>query len=145
MVTEWGMSDRIGPLFYGSEGEILSEETIDGKRLQRRSGKHYRRRSACHCGNVPQACFELLSKHTDILHNMARVLIERETIHTEEVQMLMEGKTAEEVMQFMDRKENAAAHNSTTTNTQMPSDTQPTQQAQNANTNTPSANDSANN
>ena len=146
MVTEWGMSDRIGPLFYGSEGEIFV-----GRNYQTEKGYSDEVANTIdeEVRAIVETCHkrasELLSKHTDILHNMARVLIERETIHTEEVQMLMEGKTAEEVMQFMDRKENAAAHNSTTTNTQMPSDTQPTQQAQNANTNTPSANDSANN
>ena len=146
MVTEWGMSDRIGPLFYGSEGEIFV-----GRNYQTEKGYSDEVANTIdeEVRAIVETCHkrasELLSKHTDILHNMARVLIERETIHTEEVQMLMEGKTAEEIMQFMDRKENAAAHNSTTTNTQMPSDTQPTQQAQNANTNTPSANDSANN
>ena len=36
---------------------------------------------------------------------MARVLIERETIYTDEVNMIMEGKTAEEVIAFMDGKD----------------------------------------
>lgn len=33
---------------------------------------------------------------------MARLLVERETIFTEEVDMLMEGKSVEEIMEFMD-------------------------------------------
>ena len=38
----------------------------------------------------------------DVMHNMARVLFERETIHTAEVEMLMAGKSAEEVIASMD-------------------------------------------
>ena len=36
---------------------------------------------------------------------MARVLIERETIYQEEVDLIMAGKTAKEVMEYMDNKE----------------------------------------
>ena len=36
---------------------------------------------------------------------MARLLVERETIFTEEVDMLMEGKSVEEIMEFMDENE----------------------------------------
>lgn len=112
MVTEWGMSDRIGPLFYGSDGEIFV-----GRNYQTEKG--YSEEVAniideevraivetCH-----KRATELLSGKLDVLHNMARVLLEKETIHTEEVQMLMDGKTSEEVIAFMDereRKEEAA-------------------------------------
>ncbi|MDE5666894.1 MAG: hypothetical protein K2I29_01495, partial [Clostridia bacterium] len=37
--------------------------------------------------------------------NMARVLIERETIYTEEVDMLMEGKSVEEILKYMDEED----------------------------------------
>ena len=106
MVTEWGMSDRIGPLFYGSDGEIFvgrsyqteksySEEVANTIDEEVRSIVE-----TCH-----KRATELLSGKLDILHNMARVLLEKETIHTEEVQMIMEGKTAEEVIAFMDERE----------------------------------------
>jgi hypothetical protein len=36
---------------------------------------------------------------------MAKVLIERETIYSEEVDMLMEGKSAEEIIEFMDKND----------------------------------------
>ena len=41
----------------------------------------------------------------DVLHNMARILFEKETIHTDEVNMLMAGKSVEEVIAFMDKRE----------------------------------------
>ena len=45
---------------------------------------------------------EILTEKMDVMHNMARVLFERETIHTAEVEMLMAGKSAEEVIASMD-------------------------------------------
>ena len=47
---------------------------------------------------------EILKGKLDILHNMAKVLITKETIHTDEVNMLMQGKSAAEVIDFIDVK-----------------------------------------
>ena len=38
---------------------------------------------------------------------MARLLIERETIYGEEVYMVMEGKTLEEILEYIEHKESA--------------------------------------
>ena len=106
MVTEWGMSDRIGPLFYGSEGEVFV-----GKNYQ--TEKSYSEEIANiideEVRDIVEGCHkratEILSSKIDVLHNMARVLVEKETIHTEEVDMLMQGKSVEEVVAFMDRRD----------------------------------------
>ena len=42
---------------------------------------------------------------------MARVLIERETIYGEEVNLIMEGKSAEDVIAFMDENEGRLSEN----------------------------------
>ena len=54
---------------------------------------------------------KLLSENRSILDNMARVLIERETIYTEEVDMLIEGKTYDEVIKYMDEHDGDRAEN----------------------------------
>lgn len=108
MVTEWGMSDRIGPIYYGSNGEIFV-----GRDYQTEKG--YSEEIAgvideevraiiesCH-----QRAAQILTEKLDVLHNMARVLVERETIHTEEVEMLVKGATVEEVFAYMDKADNA--------------------------------------
>ena len=108
MVTEWGMSDRIGPIYYGSNGEIFV-----GRDYQTEKG--YSEEIAgvideevraiiesCH-----QRATQILTEKLDVLHNMARVLVERETIHTEEVEMLVKGATVEEVFAYMDMADNA--------------------------------------
>ena len=130
MVTEWGMSDRIGPLFYGSEGEIFV-----GRNYQTEKGYSDEVANTIdeEVRAIVESCHkratELLTQHTDVLHNMARVLIEKETIHTEEVQLLMQGKSAEDVIAYMEEKEKAADAKASTS--------QPPQSAQTANTSQP--------
>lgn len=108
MVTEWGMSDRIGPVFYGSEGEIFV-----GRNYQTEKGYSDEIANIIdeEVREIVESCHkratQLLTEKIDVLHNMARVLVEKETIHTEEVAMLMEGKTADEVIEFMDNREAA--------------------------------------
>ena len=109
MVTEWGMSDRIGPLFYGSEGEIFV-----GRSYQTEKGYSDEMANIIdeEVREIVESCHkratELLTKNLQVLHNMARVLIEKETIHTEEVGMLMEGKSADEVIAFIEKGDQKA-------------------------------------
>ena len=112
MVTEWGMSEKVGPVSYGSDKEIFigrdmashvtySEETaaVIDEEVQRIINEGLERAR------------ELLAKNKKLLDVMARVLVERETIFTEEVDLIMKGKTAEEVIDFMDKNERTLSQN----------------------------------
>lgn len=113
MVTEWGMSERLGLLAYGSDSQtvflgkdmethnVYSDETarvIDEEMRKIIDDAHVR-------------ATKLLTENRSVLDNMARVLIERETIYTEEVDMLIEGKSVEEVLKFMDEQDSKHAEN----------------------------------
>ncbi len=112
MVTEWGMSDRVGLVTYQSDNPIFlgrdmeahntySEETagvIDEEVHKIIEAAHER-------------AVKLLTENRKVLDNMARVLIERETIYTEEVDMLLDGATAEDVYRHMDKYEKAEQEN----------------------------------
>ena len=112
MVTEWGMSEKVGPISYGSDKEVFigrdmashvnySEQTagiIDEEIRKIIDGGLKRAR-------------DLLAKNKNLLDNMARLLVERETIFSEEVDMLMEGKSVEEIMAFMDENERTLREN----------------------------------
>lgn len=103
MVSQWGMSDKLGPVFYGSDGEVflgnsyqqhkqfseVTSATIDSEASKIISECHDKAR-------------EILKDNIQILQNMAHVLLERETIHTEEVNMLIKGASAEEVIAYID-------------------------------------------
>ena len=112
MVTEWGMSEKVGPVSYSSEKEIFigrdmashvsySEETaaIIDEEVQRIINEGL------------EKARDLLSKNKKLLDVMARVLVERETIFTEEVDLIMKGATAEEVIDFMDKNERTLSEN----------------------------------
>ncbi len=103
MVTEWGMSERIGLISYGSDAPVFlgrdyeqhnvySEETagVIDEEIKAIIDRAYERAK------------KLLSEHRAILDNMARVLVERETIYTAEVDMLMNGADFKEVLAFME-------------------------------------------
>ena len=112
MVTEWGMSERVGlvtyqadnPIFLGRDMEAhnsYSEETagiIDEEVHKIIENAHAR-------------AVELLTANRKVLDNMARVLVERETIYTDEVDMLLDGASVEDVYRYMDTKEKAAEEN----------------------------------
>ena len=103
MVTEWGMSERVGLVSYASGGPVFI-----GRDFEER--KSYSEEVAGIIDEEVKAIItaqyerakKLLSEHRDILDNMARVLVERETIYTEEVDMLMAGKSYKEVLDYME-------------------------------------------
>ena len=112
MVTEWGMSEKVGPISYASDKEFFI-----GRDMQ--SHVTYSEQTAAIIdqevrdiveGGLAKAR-ELLGKNKNLLDNMARLLVERETIFTEEVDMLMDGKSVEEIMKFMDENERTLQEN----------------------------------
>ena len=104
MVTELGMSDKVGPVNYGSDDQIFI-----GRDYQTRTSysealaKLIDEEVESIIKNAHEKAQKMLSENKEILDKMARLLIERETIYSEEVNMLMEGKSVEEIMDFMDK------------------------------------------
>ena len=113
MVTEFGMSDKLGLISYSNDSQPVflgkdmathnaySEDTakmIDDEVREIISAQHERAR-------------KLLSENRSILDNMARVLVERETIYAEEVEMLLEGKSYAEVLAYMDEEDKKESRN----------------------------------
>ena len=61
---------------------------------------------------------KLLKENRSVLDNMSRVLVEKETIYTEEVAMLMKGASYKEVIAFMEEREGVHESNPFATATQ---------------------------
>ncbi len=112
MVTEWGMSEKIGPISYGSDKELFIGRDMQSHVTysEEIAGIIDEEIKSIVMGSLDKAR-ELLSKNSKLLHNMARLLVERETIFSEEVDMLMEGKSVEEIMEFMDKNERSLSEN----------------------------------
>ncbi len=103
MVSEWGMSDKVGPVFYGSDGEVFVGRSYQS---QKSFSEDMAKTIDLEVRAIVEQCHvratKILTEKINILHNMARVLFERETIHHDEVNMLMENKSVEEVVAYID-------------------------------------------
>ena len=112
MVTEWGMSERVGLVTYQSDSPIFLGRDMEAHNSysEEMAGvideEVHKIIEAAH-----ERAMKLLTENRKVLDNMARVLIERETIYTEEVDMLLEGATVDEVYAHMDKFEKAESEN----------------------------------
>jgi cell division protease FtsH len=93
MVTEWGLSDKVGPIFHGSSEDVYAyggrqtssmrsektAETIDSevKRLVDEGYKTAR---------------DILTQNIDQLHLLAKALIEHETLSGDQIKLVISGK-----------------------------------------------------
>jgi len=112
MVTEWGMSDKVGPISYGSDKEVfIGRDMASHVSYSEETAAIIDEEIRTIVDGGLQKARELLKKNRVLLDNMARLLVERETIFSEEVDMLMQGKSVEEIMKFMDENERTLSEN----------------------------------
>ena len=106
MVTEWGMTDKIGLVSFG-EGE----EVFVGRNYQKQIP--YSQELAYtidqEVKNIIDTAHkqakEILNSKKDVIEKVVKILIDKETIYKEEFEMLYNGATVEEVEQAIDKKE----------------------------------------
>jgi cell division protease FtsH len=108
MVMEYGMSNKFGFMGFDSDAEVFigrdyhsrmqhsdktaSEIDIEIKRILDFNFERAKK---------------ILSDNIELLHNMSKLLLEKETIYKQEVDMLVEGKSVEEIIEHMDKQEKA--------------------------------------
>jgi len=95
MVTKWGLSDKMGPLMYEEdEGEVFLGRTAGGAGSN--VSADTKRQIDEEIRNIIDDCYataeKLLQENVDKLHVMAEALMEYETIDTEQIDDIMEGK-----------------------------------------------------
>ena len=104
MVTELGMSDKIGPVNYGSDDQIFVGRDYQARTVYSEAlAKLIDEEVQTIINDAHKKSVELLSANKDKLELMARLLIEKETIYTEEVNMIMRGESFESICAYMDK------------------------------------------
>lgn len=106
MVTQWGMSKAIGNMYLGGDKEVFLgrdygtthsySDDLGGvidKEIKKILDDCYKR------------ALEILQNNRQVMDNMVKVLFEKDTIYTEEVNMLFDGKSADEVIAYIDEKQ----------------------------------------
>jgi cell division protease FtsH len=95
MVTQWGMSERLGPIQYGEREEMvflgrgISETRNYSDKVAQEIDEEVRKL----VDEARQRTYQLLMTHRDKLDLVAERLLEVETIHAEEFNALMRGDT----------------------------------------------------
>lgn len=99
MVTEWGMSDEIGNFFLGGSHEVFIGRDYQA---QHTYSEEIAAKIDVEIKKILDECYakaiKILSENRSVLDNMVRVLFEKETIYTAEVDALIKGASASEVI-----------------------------------------------
>lgn len=105
MVTEWGMSEKLGNIFLGGSHEVFlgrdyGQANTYSNEIQGEVDQEVKKILD---SNYARA-LEIIKANRSVMDNMVKVLYAKDTIYTNEVNMLFEGKTAEEVCAFIDER-----------------------------------------
>ena len=94
MVCEWGMSEKMGPLTYGSKEEqvFLGKDFSSQKNFSDQTAKLIDQEVKTLVMGGYDRATELLQKNRDILENLSQALLERETLNAVEVKNIIDGK-----------------------------------------------------
>lgn len=107
MVTEWGMSGskKIGKVYYGGEQEVfLGRDYQNTKAYSESTASEIDAEVNKIVEKAYATAIDILNSHRKEMDMMARLLLERETIYTEEVDMIMQGVAYDEIVAELDKR-----------------------------------------
>ncbi len=107
MVSNWGMSEKLGPLTFGKKEELV----FLGKELSQQA--NYSEETARLIDNEMRSIVEeayekaisLIRKNEKSLHRLAEALLERESLEGEEIDLIIEGKELKPLSDKTDKKQ----------------------------------------
>ncbi len=105
MVTKWGLSDNMGPLSYGEdEGEVfLGRSVTQHKAVSDLTAKQIDEDVRRVINRNYERAKQLLIDNMDKLHTMAKLLMKYETIDSDQIDAIMEGREPGEPKDWTDR------------------------------------------
>ncbi len=94
MVCELGMSETLGPINYSSgDGEVfLGRDFAVHKDISEATAERIDEEVYKIVEVGMEKAMKTLKEHEELLHNMSRILIERETLDAEEIEMVIRGE-----------------------------------------------------
>ena len=95
MVTEWGMSDKLGPLRYNDNQEevFLGHAVTQTKNVSEATSKLIDEEIRRIVDEADETCREIIGANVEQLHAIANALLEYETLTGDEVLALTRGET----------------------------------------------------
>jgi cell division protease FtsH len=94
MVCEWGMSEKMGPLTYGSKEEqvFLGRDMSNQKNFSDETAKLIDQEVKSLVMGGYKTAHKILTDHRDSLEKMALALLDRETLNLTEINEIIDGK-----------------------------------------------------
>ncbi len=95
MICEWGMSEKLGPVSYGSNEEeiFLGREVTKHKDISDKTAEMI----DAEVKNIVQAAMKraekILEENLDVLHRLSEELLEREILDGDEIDKIIKGET----------------------------------------------------
>ena len=104
MVKHWGMSDVLGPQAYGEDdGEVfLGKQVTKHKHISEDTFKDVDSEIKKIIDTNYEHAYKILKENEDILHSMAKALVEFETIDKDQIDDLMDRKPMREAAVIID-------------------------------------------
>lgn len=105
MVTEWGMSEKIGVINLSKNNEnIFSRNEYDIKQTSAKVSETIDAEIKKILDINFEKAIKILSERRELIDNMVAVLFKCDTIYTNEVNMLFDGKSPDEVLKYINEK-----------------------------------------
>ncbi|MCB0301428.1 MAG: cell division protein FtsH, partial [Calditrichaeota bacterium] len=94
MVTEWGMSEKLGPLAFGKKDEeiFLGREIATHRDYSEKTAQEIDTEIRRIVREAEERTHKLLSANMETLHKLSEALLEREILDASEIQLIMEDK-----------------------------------------------------
>ena len=94
MVCEWGMSENIGTLAIGETGEevFIGREWVQNKNYSEDTARLVDSEVKAIVTEAHERCRKILKENEQTLHNIAKALLDRETISGDELELIMKGE-----------------------------------------------------
>jgi cell division protease FtsH len=94
MVTQWGMSEKLGPIRYGEREEMmfLNRQFTERRNFSDKVAQQIDEEVRRVVEEAHQRCYQLLTTHWDKMLVLAATLLEVETVNRAEFEALMRGE-----------------------------------------------------
>ncbi len=106
MVTEYGMSEKLGPVCYSGEQEMFLGRDFQSQRnYSENTAQIIDAEIRVILQQQLDRAVDILKQKDNILENMTQVLLQKETIYSGDVEALMQGKGVEEVVENINKRQ----------------------------------------
>jgi cell division protease FtsH len=94
MVTEWGMSEKLGPLAFGKKDEeiFLGREIATHRDYSEKTAQEIDAEIRRIVREAEEKTYKLLKDNMETLHRLSAVLLEREILDAEEIDLIIANK-----------------------------------------------------